>query len=242
MESLKYYRKHEAKSLASFEKEFAVTRSLLADRFDEPTLALIHNETVAAIRAMTPEIPAIDVANKEGRSLLLYFPRFVALWKSLSARGLTVEQYVRLQTHTLYRRLDRFPAFVQESIGELADSRWTMKHETAWAARLDDPEHRRTYPKDFVYRMASAQHVPGIKFKYEITQCPVQILFDEQGVPELKPYCDFRDVLLAKKLVFGYATHHGGEGDDFVCAVMLRDDAECEVPPHLKSALAGLEF
>jgi len=242
VESLKYYRKHEPKAIRHFEKELDLARRFLEPRYDAETLTAIHDEAVAGIKAITPRIPPIDLRYREGVAMLLYYPRFIALYKALSARGMSVSDYVLMQTHVMYDRLNRFPDVVQELTGSLASSDFLIRYEEKYAAASRDPARRAEYPKDFVFRQVDDSHVPGVKYKYEITQCPVQLMLDEQGVPELKPYCDFREVLMAKMGGYGWITHHGGEGEEFVCAVMMQHDGDAEVPQHLKYAFEGLAF
>jgi hypothetical protein len=142
----------------------------------------------------------------------------------------------------MYDRLNRFPDVVQELTGSFASSGFVIRYEEKYAALSRDPAMQEKYPKDLVFREVDDSQVPGVAYKYEITQCPVQILLEEQGVPELKPFCDFREVLMAKMGGYGWATHHGDGDGEFVCAVMMREDGDAEVPQHLKYAFEGLAF
>lgn len=242
MEAQEYYVKEIPKTIKKFEKEFEYARKYLKDKFDEKTLEEIHDETLEGIKEITPQTPPIYLKNKENVMTLMYFPRFIAFYKVLKKRGISAEEYIKIQTHVMYEMLEKYPDVLNHACGKIIQSRFMLDHEKKGAARAHDPELMKEYPQDWIYNMIDDPD-PNVKLKYEIPRCTVQIMFDQFDVPELKPYCDYSDILGAKIWKYGYSSEHGtDEQGKFMCSATIFKGTECEIPDHLKDAFEGLEF
>jgi hypothetical protein len=191
-------------------------------------------EVVAATRAeyerVRPQVPDIGGLRNVFQPVMTINGWLVALHRAMRARGRGAEDTVRICQEVFDAWLRRLPRFVLRAIGWLAlsaPSGWYFERQ----ARRSQQRH---YPEDFVWHVErGADGEVALVFD----ECAVNKWYDSQGLPELKPYCNFADVTYSRLMGMGIdATQTIGLGCDR-CTLRYKYGRPTVVPRNLEHVI-----
>ncbi len=197
---MNFYEEKQPKILKGFEKHFKHSRKHLVERFDEPTVSRIHNETVEQTKELLPQLPDVGGKKNQFIRVMLLNAWYIPFYKVVQEHGMSTGEYVKMITRVFYEGFDKYPKFIRHLGGKLIRSRLFIKR----MIRHSGISREREYPKNWVYTVSTDVDDPGVLFKVEYSQCAVCEIMKEFGAEELMPYCNIADYLMAKSLGFGF--------------------------------------
>jgi len=210
----------------AFEFFLNSTGPVLVRRYGAP----LADEVIATARdeyaLVLPRIPDIGGLRNVFQPVMTINGWILALHRALSARGCSAADTVAVSQEVFEGWLCKLPGFVRRALGRLAmttPSRWYLERQ----ARRSQ---KRRYADDFVWRVERA---PDGEVSLVFDECAVNKWYDEQGVAELKPYCNFADVTYSRLMGMGVdATHTIGLGCE-KCALRFKHGRETVIPDAL---------
>ncbi|MDP3939509.1 MAG: L-2-amino-thiazoline-4-carboxylic acid hydrolase, partial [Deltaproteobacteria bacterium] len=156
------------------------------------------------------------------------------LYRAMKARGKTVDEVMRICIEAADDFFAGFPPAVLRLAGKLADGRLARN---AMKNQADRSKARR-HPEDFVYEVREGG---GDDLVLEFTECAVNKLYEAQQVEELKPFCNFFDVVYSRRMGLGLDAHETiGQGCN-VCRLRYKRGRETRVPERLVSLLPPVQ-
>jgi len=235
---MNFYEEKQPKILKSFEKHFKHAMKYLVERFDEPTVSRIHNETVEQIKGLIPQMPDVGGKKNQFIHVMLINTWYIPFYKVVAEHGMSTEEYVKMMARVFYEGFDKYPRFIRRLGGTLIRSRFFVKR----MRKNGGISQKREYPMNWVYAASTDVDDPNVLFKVEYSQCAVCEIMKLFGAEELLPYCNVVDYLMAKSLGFGFENPLVlGRGGD-TCVGLFRKDSKCEIPDYIEFAFEGLEF
>ena len=180
---------------------------------------------------LLPSLP--DLGNRTPfSSIIVINGGIIALHRVLRARGGSAEDTMSICVALLDAVFARIPAPVRRSLGRMTFSRRGLR---SYLRRDGIRSQRTDDPRDSVYRLL--EHHDGWSLQFE--RCAVIQLYDDLGVPELRPYCSFFDAVYSSWLGMGLdATATIGSGCP-TCTLRFRRGKATEVVVPLARLLDG---
>jgi len=144
----------------------------------------ITSETLQRFEALLPDLPYVGGAQNRLTQALYMTAAWLAMYRSLQARGASVEEAARLIYLGQASFFNSFP------------TRWLMRWQ---GRRMADPKFRhqrrhaaaisqqRRYPDDWVFEVVEGDG-QGFVFGVDYTECGVVKYLAREGAPELAPY------------------------------------------------------
>jgi hypothetical protein len=184
MEAGNWYLENKPRIMRQVRFAFRHYRKLLADAYGKAEGEAIARETLQRFEALLPEIPYIGGDENSNTRLLYMLAAWLAMYRTLQARGASVEQAARLIYLGSARFFNSIPI------------RWLMR----WQGRrmfrpkrLDQRRRaaaisqQRRYPDDWVFEFVERD---GHDFEagVDYTECGVVKYLAREGAPELAPY------------------------------------------------------
>lgn len=179
-----------------------------------------------------PEVPDIGGARNVFQPVMAVNGWIVALHRAMIVYGKEAENTIRVSQAVFDGWLRKLPDFILKAIGRslLSDPfRWYFERQ---ARRSQE----RRYAEDFVWRVEQG---PEGELSLVFDECAVTKWYEAQGVPELKPYCNFVDVTYGRLMGMGIdSTETIGLGCD-QCALRYKRGREVVVPRNLEEIISN---
>jgi hypothetical protein len=225
-----YYVSRAPKLLRSFDRFSKRLRRSLAESHGE----VFARETIAATRAefqrIIPELPYVGGRKNIFSPIIVANGWLIAFYRAMASRGKTAEEVIRICSRVTDGLFRPFPPFVLRLAGRLALSGFVKKRLEKQAARSQE----RRYPEDWVFTARENGEGEAV---LEFTECAVNKLYEAQGVEDLKPYCNFVDVIYSRHMGMGVdARETLGLGCER-CRLRYKHGRETVIPDRLRGIL-----
>jgi hypothetical protein len=205
-----------------------------------PFVTLHHGESLAGeildatrveYERVRPRVPDIGGARNIFQPVMIVNGWIVALFRAMSALGLTAKDAIRVCHEALDAWFKRMPGWLLHLIGRLMLSppaRWYFDRQ---ARRSQE----RRYAEDFVWRVE--RRADG-ELAMVFEECAVNKWYEAEGVRELKPYCNIADVTYSRLMGIGLdASETIGLGCDR-CTLRFKHGRETAVPANLEGIVS----
>ncbi len=203
-----------ARLLRQFDRGVTPLRDLLAERFGEEGLDTAIAETRAEYQAVIERLPWIG-GSANPRSFSLYGSAFwLALWRVLEPRGLTIDEAPGLFCEMFNTYWSRYPRILRRLHGRIRMGPANQEK----VRRLAIASQARTNPDDYVSRFVPGE--PGhFDFGIDIVECGIIKFLRAEGAEDLAPVlCELdwpHTELLGIELIRTTTLAQGGERCDF---------------------------
>jgi hypothetical protein len=164
--ALRHYRRHFAEAYGKAEGEAIATESL--QRFE----------------AMLPAIPYIGGAENPNTRSLYWTGAWLAIYRSLQARGASAEEAARL---IYLGTADFYNSFPMRWLMRWQGRRYLSRKRMDRGRRAAAMSQQRRYPDDWVFEVVEGDG-QGFAFGVDYTECGVVKYLAREGAPELAPY------------------------------------------------------
>jgi len=171
-----------ARLLRQFDGGVDMLRGLLLKRFGEHDLEALIRATRTEYERVINGLPWIGGAANP-RSFSLYGSAlWLALWRVLGPRGLTLEEAPALFCAIFRTYWSRYPRFLRHLYGR---TRMSARHQRR-LRNLARMSQERTNPHDYVYDFVPGE--PGrFEFGIDFVECAILKFLRAEGAPELGP-------------------------------------------------------
>lgn len=218
-----------AKLLARFDGVARRARDFLTPRYGESFSDEVLADARQRLDPLISELPDIGGRSNQFTLVIEINGWIIAFHRAMKARGKTVEEVVRVCAEVADAYLASLPKWVIAIARWLAFS-WPLKLQMRRQAARSQ---RRRYPADFVYSFEETAE----GWTLWLEECAVHKLYGAQGLPELKPFCNFFDITYSRYLNMGIdATQTIGLGCER-CRLAYRKNRETIVPETLRELL-----
>jgi len=200
--------------LRQFDRGVTTLRVLLVDRFGEEGLGAAIAETRAEYEAVIDRLPWIG-GSANPRSFSLYGSAlWLALWRVLEPRGLTLDEVPELFCEIFRTYWSRYPRALRSLYGQIRMGPANQKK----VRRLAIASQDRTNPDDYVSRFVPGE--PGrFDFGIDFVECGIIKFLRAEGAEELAPVlCELdwpHTELVGIELIRTTTLAEGGECCDF---------------------------
>ncbi len=224
-----YYTARKGLLLKVFDKLMQRGQKLLAEQYDETFAATVVPDMRRRFEEIIPEIPYLGGMRNVFTEIILLNGMLVAIHKVLKENGRPVEDTIRFYCSFSQGLFDSLPDSLLTLGGKAMLSRpsgWLFKKQAARS-------QKREYAQDWVFDFVDGDE-ETFDYGLQFSECAVIKFYDAQGVPELKPYCNFFDIIMGRAMHMGcvLATHIGC-GDE-TCFFQYRQGRETPVPERLQ--------
>lgn len=179
-----WYLKHKARIMWDVRLAFRHYRKHLAAAYGEAEGKAIVAESLEHFEALLPDLPYIGGGENPNTRSLYWTAAWLAMYRSLQARGASVEDVARLFYVATASYFGSFPM------------RWLMRWQGRghFGRRRMDKRRRvarmsqqRRYPEDWVFEVVDGD---GQEFEFGVdySECGVVKYLAREGAPELAPY------------------------------------------------------
>ncbi len=201
---------------------------MLVERYDEGFADEVLADARVELERLAPELPDIGGMANIFSAVITVNGWIVAVHRAMTARGYTAEDSVAVAVEVSDRFFRSFGPRLLGWMGRMGFSRPAR----AVLRRQARRSQKREYPADFVYSF----HEGGADdWELRFTECAVNKFYDEQGLVELKPYCNFFDVAYSRLMGMGIdASETIGQGCA-TCRLRYKHGRETAVPERVAS-------
>ena len=174
-----------------------------------------------------PEVPDIGGSRNVFQPVMTVNGWMVALHRAMAPRGTVAEDTIRVTQAVFDGWLQKLPDAALRALGRLLLSGPSRRYFERQARRSQE----RRNALDFVWTL---EHGPDGEISFVFDECAVNKWYDAQGLPELKPYCNFADVTYSRLMGMGVdATETIGLGCE-TCALRFKHGRDTVIPPSLE--------
>jgi hypothetical protein len=207
----------EHRSRISREVGFALPhfRRRFVAAYGKETGEAIASETRQRFEALLPDVPYIGGDENPNTSALYLAAAMVAMYRSLRARGASVEQSARLiyLGSTDFLRSAPMRWLLRRQGRRLFDRRRIDRHRVVAAASQE-----RRYPGDWVLEFVEGDG-KHFEYGYDYRECGIVKYLAREGAPELAPYLCWGDfpsfACMGVRLIRTETIAQGGQRCDF---------------------------
>jgi len=192
------------------------------------------NEVLADARQeyarILPELPYIGGWRNYFTPVIVANGWIIALYRAMKAHGKPVEDVIGVCCEAADDFFAGLPRPVLRLGGKLAAGGLVKNA----LRNQGDRSRARRHPEDFVYSVREGGEDDLV---LEFTECAVNKLYEAQHVEELKPFCNFFDVVYSRRMGLGLdASETIGLGCG-VCRLRYKRGRETQVPERLVDLL-----
>ncbi len=195
--------------LKEFDSYVKYVRPVLARYFDPKEVDPIILEARREYEKLIPQLPYIG-GQKTLTQFLIYTALWLAVYRTMQAHGLSLQQTGELVYEICRGFLQAYPAFLTRMLGGMNFSRIYLRRLKKRAAE----SHQRKYPEGYVFDYVQGD---GKTFDYGVDylECASCKFLAKQGAAELAPYLCPVDILYSEALGWGLTrTRTLAEGAD----------------------------
>lgn len=219
------------KLLRQFDKYYTRVTVRLEQRYGREEAHEITARAREEFRELIPRIPYIGGNDNVFTPVMIINGWIVATHRVMARRGYAAEDVVRIAYEASDDYFRAFPPIVDKAIKVLATTRPVLGHLRKQAARSQE----RRYPEDFVYTCSVHKRKGEVELQLEFVECAVQKYYDAEGVPELKPFCNFFDPIYSRYFGLGVAAEHTiGLGCD-TCKLNYNNRRQTILPSNIQA-------
>jgi hypothetical protein len=227
-----YYVLQKTRLLKGFDKIAKRAVKYLQTHDTEDSVEIIISETRDNFIRIIPEIPYIGGKQNQFSAVMVINAWIISFFRVMRARGKTPEEVISICCRVAEDYMASMPRFIIWAARKFAFRKLIARKMQRQAIQ----SRKRQYPQDFVYEYIKGN---GKHFDWalEFTECAVNKFYDAQRVEELKPYCNFFDVIYSGHFNMGIdASRTIGSGCR-TCRLEYKKGRETLVPDRLKGIL-----
>lgn len=227
-----YFSKQKKRLLKRFDKTAKRADKFIAARYDEDFSRAVIKATRENFLKIIPEIPYIGGKKNQFTQVMVINAWIISLSRAMKAQGKATDDVIKICCEVSDDFMKSFPSILIWMATKLAFSSLVKSKMRRQAGQ----SQKRKYPADFVYRYVEGD---GKEYDWtlEFSECAVNKFYDEQGVHDLKPFCNFFDVTYSKYLNMGInANTTIGIGCP-TCELKYKKGGETQIPQQLKEFL-----
>lgn len=214
----------------AFEWFLRKIHALLERDFDPELADAVIADTWVEYDRLEPDVPYIGGLANVFQPVMLLNHWGVSLFFAMKKHGRSAEETIRA-CHVVADDFFRSaPAPLLRFLGWAlltAPSRWYF----ASQARRSQ---KREFAQDFVWKIEESGDG---EFSFVFDECAVNKWYDEQDVPELKPYCNFFDVTYSRLMGMGLDAHETIGQGCAQCALRFKRNRATEIPKNLAGVI-----
>ncbi|MBW1813983.1 MAG: L-2-amino-thiazoline-4-carboxylic acid hydrolase [Deltaproteobacteria bacterium] len=225
-----YYTSQKVKLLKSFDKLMNKHgKAVLIKQFDDNFAELMIPEIRLQFEKILPELPYVGGRKNAYTRIIIVNGGIIAVYKVMKEKGKTIEETLAVACGISEKLFESFPKWILKlggwfMLGPL--SRQYLKKQAAQSQKLQ-------YSEDWVYTFVDSK---GKDFDsgLDFSECAVIKLYDKMGLQDLKPYCNFFDVIMGKHMNMGciIGPHLGSGGE--ICSFRYQRGRPTPIPEKLK--------
>lgn len=193
-----YYVSKKKKLLKGFDKVAKRATKCLIKNYNEDFARTVIEKTRENFELIIPKIPYIGGKRNQFTPVMIINGWIISFHRAMVGYGKTTEESIKICCETADDYMRSLPRFLLWVTGKLAFGKIVAKRMKIQAGQSQQYQ----YPADFVYRFVDGKD-KDFDWALEFTECAVIKFYEEQGVEELKPYCNFFDVTYSKYLNMG---------------------------------------
>ncbi len=222
-----YYTDRAPRLLRVFDRFSKRLKKSLTARYGDAFAVEAIAVTRAEFERIIPDLPYIGGRKNYFTPVMVVNGWVVALYRAMKARGKTVEEVIDVCFEISDGFFRTFPHFILRFGGKVAFSGFVKRALKKQAAR----SRERSFAGDFVYNVREGEDG---EMTLEFTECAVNKFYEAQGAQELKPYCNFFDVVYSRLMGMGLdASETIGQGCR-TCKLRYKHGRETLVPDRFK--------
>ncbi len=203
---------------------------LLEPYLREETLVRLHEEMDREGEAILARLPDIGGRKNLFSPIIVFNGWLIALHKAVLAERLPVVLTPYVGRAVFERMVHKIPRPIGRLIGVLTFSGLGRR----FLAKQADQSQKEVYPADFVYTFTTAKVGHEVEAEFVFMACAVHKLYEAEGVPELKAYCNFADPVYASYFHMGCdASATLAQGFD-VCTLNFNNRRGTATPDNIK--------
>jgi len=193
-----YYVLQKTRLLKGFDKIAKRAVKYLQAHDTDDSAEIIISETRDNFIQIIPEIPYIGGKQNQFSAVMVINAWIISFFRVMRAQGKTPEEVISICCRVADDYMASLPRIIVWTARKFAFGRLIARKMQQQAIQ----SRQRQYPQDFVYEYIKGD---GKDFNWalEFTECAVNKFYDAQGVEELKPYCNFFDVIYSRYLNMG---------------------------------------
>ena len=184
METENWYLEHESRLMWETRFTFRHHKRHLAAAYGKAVGDAIVRESLQRFEALLPDIPDIGGAENKDTQSLCMAAAWLAMYRSLQARGASVEEAARI----LYSRDSELRRQHPDALAPAMAGSTTLRSEAhRQRRRAAALSQQRRYPDDWVFEIVDGD---GQEFDFGVdyTECGIVKYLAREGAPELAPY------------------------------------------------------
>jgi len=224
-----YYTKQTKKLLKQYGKVSKKLLVLLSSKYGNTLAKEIVDKTRIEYESLIPKIPYIGGRSNYFSPIMLINGWIIALYSVLKTKDKPIEDLVYFCKAITDSFFNSIPGFIHQIIKKMAFNRLVI----LLFQRQANQSQKKRYPADFVYTIKKG--TTDCDWGFEFEECAVMKLYDQLGVPELKPYCCFFDLTYSQKWAMGFDGRHTIGLGNKVCKMYYKKNRKTVVPESLKA-------
>jgi len=227
-----YYISQKAKLLRGFDKIAKRAEKYLHDQYTDEFAGTVLTETREKFIQIIPEIPYIGGKKNQFSTVMVINGWIISFFRVMRSHGKTTEEVISICCRVADDYMGSLPRFIVWMARKFAFGRLISKRMQQQAAQ----SRKRQHPHDFVYEYIKGDG-EGFDWALEFTECAVNKFYDAQEVEELKPYCNFFDVIYSRYLNMGIDAGKTIGMGCRTCRLEYKKDRATLVPERLEGIL-----
>ncbi len=208
----RYYIRRKPLLMLGFDLAARASRPAIVPRYGEALAAALAMQARQEYERLIPQLPYIGGRRNPLTPILIAAAMFLALYKSLKARGMPVEEIGDVVHETVEGFYHSLPRGLMHLAGRFQSTAGARRKAREMAAE----SQRRQYAGDWVYRIADDE---AFEWGVNYVECGILKFFRQQGGEEFVPYMCRLDFLASEWFDWGLARTttlaEGGERCDF---------------------------
>lgn len=233
-----YYSRKSKLILWLYGKLTAIAAGILAESFPEEVVARIVKSTREECKAVIPRLAYIGGMGNAYTPVIVVNGWIVSLYKAMKNEDIDVVVAAYTSREVLKRLINKVPKWIGIQIGKLA---FTQRGINYFSKQAELSQEKR-YPEDFVYTFSVKEEAgDGIEGVMEFTECAVHKFYNAEGVPELRPFCNFADPLYGARFEMGMNAERTFAQGYPTCQLSFNSQRETHTPDNIKAMIADAE-
>ena len=184
MQTDDWYLRHRRRIMWDVRLAFRHDRKHLAAAYGKAEGEAIVKESLQRFEALLPDLPYIGGADNPNTRSLYWTATWLAMYRSLQARGVSVGEAARLCYVGAASYFDSVP---MRWLMRWQGRRYLSRKRMDRGRRLAALSQQRRYPDDWVFRVIEGDG-QAFEFGVDYTECGVVKYLAREGAPELAPY------------------------------------------------------
>ena len=193
-----FYISRRKRLIREFNRFLKRVRKTMLTHYSESMTDMVIQETHNEFELILKDLPFVGGKKNHFTRIVIVNGWIVAFYRVMKTHGKTAEETVRILCEVAENFFKSVPSFLWRFAGRFASGKMFINRMEKQAAQ----SQKQIYPEDWVYKTIRSNSY-DLEFAMEFSECAVIKLYDQLGVPELKPFCNFFDVISSRYLNLG---------------------------------------